>query len=57
MARMELTNYDRVGIRLARRVLDQADRLDMSDDLEMARTIGALQAAVKGLLEILEEEK
>ena len=57
MARFELTKYDLIGIRLARKELDKAKELDMSDPMAMARTIGALQATVKDLLNILEGEQ
>jgi predicted phosphohydrolase len=57
MARFELNNFDRIGIRHARKALADAEQLDMSDDRAMARAIGRLQAAVEDLLEILEGEQ
>lgn len=55
MARFEMTGHDRYRIEKAREELAAAERLDLSDDRAMARTIGRLKVALKQLLEMLEE--
>ncbi|MET8947445.1 hypothetical protein ABZX30_28850 [Streptomyces sp. NPDC004542] len=55
MSRFELTGHDRYRIEAARRDLAAAERLDMSDDRAMARTIGRLEVALRQLLEMVDE--
>ncbi|MEV7994935.1 hypothetical protein AB0O67_24385 [Streptomyces sp. NPDC086077] len=56
-SRFDLTNSDRIGIRLAREALAKSEQLDLSDDREMARMIGRFEAVVEDLLNILEGEQ
>ncbi|GGM06019.1 hypothetical protein GCM10010099_22740 [Streptomyces cinereus] len=54
MARFALTGYDRISVSQARETLVEAERLDMADQMAVARMVGKLEAAVKSLLAVLE---
>lgn len=55
-ARFDLTDFDRYRIEAAREELARAERLDLSDDRAMARTIGRLEVALQHLLEVFDGE-
>lgn len=50
----ELDSYRRRQVEKAREELAAVERLDMSDDRAMARTIGRLEVALSQMLEIVE---
>ncbi|MFE7927805.1 hypothetical protein ACFU6S_03570 [Streptomyces sp. NPDC057456] len=56
MARCELTNSDRIGIKHAREALARSRETRMVDPMVMARVIGRLEASLADVLEILDPD-
>ncbi|MFD9430330.1 hypothetical protein [Streptomyces sp. NPDC060002] len=56
MARCELTNSDRIGIKYGREALVVSRETDMADSMAMARAMGRMEAALEDLLDMLDPE-